>query len=150
MQLVSLILRLGGSVQHTVPKDDVTPGEILILRHIHGEDAVIDIRPTKLDKNRRQEAEWERLSVLYDRSGSIMSTPGEEHRSIMAVLFPGALRKLPTTLEEIGLGELLPPKRRKPAEEGRVDPATVLSPKPDAGDEDEEAGVPAGGQQEAA
>lgn len=104
MQKVNLTLRLGGSLLHTVPKTDVTPAEILILQAIHGQDAVIDIRPVKFDKKVRVEDEWERLTLAYDRAGSFRSAPGEETKSIMATLFPGVMKKLPTTLKEIGLG----------------------------------------------
>lgn len=107
MQLCNLTLRLGGSVLHTVGKINATPAEILILRKIHGDDSCVDIRPTRIDPTVRQEVEWERLSAAYDRAGGLSATPGEEHKSIMQALFPGAMKRLPTTLEEIGLGHLL-------------------------------------------
>jgi hypothetical protein len=77
------------------------------LKKIHGDDACVDIRPTTVDANIRQEKEWERLQAAYDRAGGMQSAPGEEHKSIMGTLFPGAMKRLPTTLEEIGLGHLL-------------------------------------------
>lgn len=107
MQLCNLTLRLGGSLLHTVPKVNTTPAEILILRKIHGDDACVDIRPTRFDKSIRQEPEYDRLSQAYDRAGSLNAAPGDEHKSVMASMFPGAMKKLPTTLEEIGLGHLL-------------------------------------------
>lgn len=107
MQLSNLVLRLGGSVLHTVAKTDCTPAEILVLQRIHGDDAVTDIRPTRVDHTRRHQSEYERLQHKYDRASTFVSTPGEEHKQIMASLFPGAMKKLPLTLEEIGLGHLM-------------------------------------------
>lgn len=115
MQLCNLTLRLGGSPLHTVPKTGVTPAEILVLQHIHGSDAVIDIRPTKIDKHRRHEGEFERLAGLYDRAASA-SAPGDEAKGVMNTLFPGAMKKLPTTLKEIGLGHYLSPAAVEAAE----------------------------------
>ena len=118
MQLCNLTLRLGGSLLHTVPKTDVTPGEILILRAIHGDDACVDIRPTRVDHKMLQNQLWERLAGLYDGASAFQATPGEESKSIMRSLFPGAMRKLPTTLEEIGLGHLMSDASIKAAEAG--------------------------------
>lgn len=162
MQLCNLTLRLGGSLLHTVPVRDATPGEILVLKRIHGDDAVTDVRPTKVDKNRRHEIEWERLSHKYDRGSAFSAQPGEERRSLMETLFPGAVKKLPTTLQEIGLGHLLSPAARKaaaeadrqivPGPEDKSEP-TVISPAAplddndgapvDDGDNDADDGVPA-------
>lgn len=108
MQLCNIVLRLGGSLLHTVPKTDVTPAEILILKRIHGDDAVVDIRPTKFDKKRHQDGEWERLQLAYDRSSAFKSSPGEESGSVLLSLFPGAMKRLPTTLSEIGLADIDP------------------------------------------
>lgn len=107
MQLSNAVVRLDGSQLNTVYKKDVTPAEILVLKRLHGDDAVVDIRPTRVDRNRRHQSEFERLQHKYDRASTFVSTPGEEHKSVMASLFPGAMRKLPLTLEEIGLGHLM-------------------------------------------
>lgn len=127
MQLCNIQLRLGGSLLHTVPKTDVTPAEILVLRALHGEDAVTSVRPTKFDKTRRHEAEFERLSTLYDRAASA-SAPGEEAKSVMGTLFPGAMKKLPVHLKDIGLGYLLSPSSvaaaaREDADQAALDAA---------------------------
>lgn len=104
MQLSSLTLRIGGSLLHTVHKADCTPAEIMVLQRIHGQDAVADVRPTKIDKSIRHNAEYERLAALYDRSGSV-DTPDGPSASILQQMFPGAIKKLPTTLKEIGMGQ---------------------------------------------
>lgn len=118
MQLSNLTLRLNGSMLHTVPKFNCTPAEILILQAIHGSDATVDIRPTRFDKKIIQSHEWERLAKSYDSPGSMVATPGEESRSVMVRLFPGIMKKLPTTLKEIGLGHLLSAASIKAADAG--------------------------------
>lgn len=120
MQLSNVMLRLGGSLLHTVQKTNVTPAEILVLQHIHGTDAVVDIRPTKFDKNRGHGPEFERLANLYDAAASA-SAPGEEAGAILTKLFPGAIKKLPRTLKEIGLGAYEKPE-----------PAAKVEPEPEA------------------
>lgn len=140
MQLCNLVLRLGGSQLHTVPMSKVTPAEILVLQHIHGNDAVTDIRPSKVDKTRRHQSEYERLQHKYDRGSTFTASPGEDRRSIMNTLFPGAVKKLPLTLKEIGLGHVTSPAAIRAAnaptpaveDEGEE---TVLN---DADDEDEQ------------
>ena len=133
MQLANVMVKLGGDNNNIVPKAGVTPAEILVLRHIHGPDCVIDIRPAGFDKKRRHEQEYERLSQRYDRAaGSFTATAGEERKSVMATLFPGALRKLPMTLAEIGEGGApapkrvvepdLPPAPEEPDDEITIDP----------------------------
>lgn len=102
MQCANLTLRLGGSQLHTVPIVDATPAEILVLQRIHGNDAVVDVRPTKTLKSPRHAEIYETLATKYDRAAS-NNAPGEDSKSIMAELFPGAMKKLPTTLKEIGL-----------------------------------------------
>ena len=46
MQLYSCHVRPGGLVTHEVPKYDVSPAEIQLLRSMHGADAVLYITPT--------------------------------------------------------------------------------------------------------
>ncbi len=38
-------VRIGGSIQHEVHKSGLTKAELLVLQHIHGSDAVLDIAP---------------------------------------------------------------------------------------------------------
>jgi hypothetical protein len=102
MQICDVTVRLAGSVQHTVPKTGVTPGEIVLLKHIHGGDSVVDIRPTGKIK-RSDHAEWDRLAASYDQAAA-MPAPGETRVPLMERLFgASAIRKLPKTLKEIGL-----------------------------------------------
>lgn len=106
MQLCDGMLRLGGSLQHTVPMVDLTPAEILVLQHIHGGgDALVDLRPTKMD-TRNHTAEFDRLAGKYDRANAAFSGP-DDPKSIMSTLFPGAMKKLPVTLDDIGMGYIM-------------------------------------------
>lgn len=109
MQICNVIVRLNGSMLHTVPKTGVTPAEILVLQRIHGNDAVVEVRPVKFEKNRSHLKEYDRLASIYDNAASA-SAPGEEGGSIMGLLFPGAMKKLPRTLKEIGMAGLAAPE----------------------------------------
>jgi hypothetical protein len=129
MQLANVMVKLGGDNNNIVPKAGVTPAEILVLRHIHGADCVIDIRPAGHDRKRRHEQEYERLSQRYDKAaGAFTATAGEERKSVMGTLFPGALRKLPMTLADIGEGS-------EPVPEPEIVPD--LPDEPEGADEDE-------------
>jgi hypothetical protein len=90
MELCNATVRLGGSVGHTVEKVDLTPPEIAVLRRIHGQDAVINIAPVRMDK-RGHAVERARLEQLY----------GDQ---VVAEMFPGTMAKLPVMLKDIGLG----------------------------------------------
>lgn len=140
MQICSATIRLAGSVQNTVFRSDLTPAEILVLQAIHGNDAVIDILPIE-KVERSQNAEWDRLTSRYDRSGGPDTPDGKEDVSIVARLFPGAVKRLPVTLSEIGLeaNEAPEPKAErevaeKPKRGGRkaADPAAVIAAAPTA------------------
>lgn len=109
MQLCSATVRLGGLLTSTVHLVGVTPAEIIVLQSIHGSDSVVDIIPTGAEP-RSQHEEWDRLSQKYDRHNSF-STPDGDDGSVMSRLFPGAVKRLPVNLKEIGLGDLLPPEK---------------------------------------
>ena len=124
MQICSATIRLAGSVQNTVYKTDITPAEILVLQSIHGGDAVIDIVPIET-KQRSQHEEWDRLTGLYDRSGGPDTPDGREDVSIVSRLFPGAVKRLPVTLKEIGLEDREAPEQVAPDAEEAIE-----APKP--------------------
>lgn len=64
MQKYNSTLRLGGALTNTVSKNGVTAAEILVLRGLHGEEAVVDISETEMDK-RDHAQERGRLVALY-------------------------------------------------------------------------------------
>lgn len=134
MQICSATIRLAGSVQNTVFRSDITPAEILVLQAIHGQDAVVDIVPIE-HVQRAASTEWDRLMQAYDRSGGPDTPDGKEEASIVAKLFPGAIKRLPETLKEIGLEELEtvdapePKKPRAPrAPKPAGEPEAVVTP----------------------
>ena len=58
-------LAIGSDITHTITKDYVTAPEIVLLRAIHGETAVSEIRPTgSFDHD--SDAERNRLGELYN------------------------------------------------------------------------------------
>lgn len=139
MQLHNVTVRLGGSLNNTVPKFRVTAAEVLVLRHIHGDDSVVDVIPTDFDKKLRHDSEYARLAHVYDRgAGALGDKPGaaDERKSIMGTLFPGAVKRLPVDLHEAGLGELLgEPEPVAPRRRSRAAP--VVAPvveEPEAGE----------------
>ena len=124
MQLCNLTLRHDGSMLNTIPITDAMPAEILILQSIHGSDAVVDIRPTRMART-RQDEEWQRLADKYDKGSSFTAAPGEEAKSVMRSLFPGAVKKLPVSLKEIGMGHLMSPASIAAAEASAASPPVV-------------------------
>jgi hypothetical protein len=64
MQLYNCKVRLDGSVANEVRKADATAAEIEILRAIHGDDAVVDIVETRMDRRAHAE-ERARLNAIY-------------------------------------------------------------------------------------
>lgn len=108
MQLCECEVRLNDSAGHTSMKSNVTPAEILILRAIHGDSAVVNIRPTKMDR-RPWAQEWDRLQMLYGRAGDGLMDSGNGR--LLESLFPGAQKNLPVALKDIGMGHLMNPLR---------------------------------------
>jgi hypothetical protein len=99
MQLCDIELRLGGQLTSTVHKQDVTPAEIQVLWAIHGEDAVTNVRPRKMDK-RTHKAEYDRLVGLYGRAPDGLMDAG--NGALLEKIYPGAQKVLPVSLGDIG------------------------------------------------
>ncbi len=110
MELANCLLALGGDRNNTVPKYDVTPGEIAVMRAIHSEDAVFDIEPTGRSTNRPSPAERERLLAKYPALN-------ESRKPIVLDVYPGVAPVLHQTIADLGLDESLfkPVSRAKPA-----------------------------------
>lgn len=64
MQTYDAMLRLGGDLGNTLAKSALTASEVILLRAIHGSDAVVEIKPKMMDK-RVHADERKRLSGLY-------------------------------------------------------------------------------------
>lgn len=123
MQYCDCEVRLSGSLLNTVPKQNVSVPEILVLRAIHGPDSVVNIRKVRVGKVSHP-AEFDRLLHLYGGAG-LRTEEGQatgQGSLNLHNLFPGAIKRLPITLEEAGisLGEELP-AAQEPAEEVLVE-----------------------------
>ena len=81
MQYATVELRLGGLLTNTVFKHDVTPAEILIFRHIHGDESIASI----VQKDRLVKA-FPKYFEFIDRA------------------FPGPIpQNLPTNFADVGV-----------------------------------------------
>lgn len=110
MQICTATVRLGGLITNTVHMTEVTPSEIVILQSIHGKDSVTDIIPTHVVP-RAQLDEWERLTKKYDEGQVATSDDVDLPRSRLEKLFPGAVKRMFTTLDEAGLSAYVDPNR---------------------------------------
>ena len=99
MDLCTCTVRHNGNLGMTIEKGEhnpVTPAEIVVLRHIHGFDAVVNIQFNR-QTNRSNMNELDRLKRFF----------GE---AVVAECFPGARPQLPSTLAEARLAEDEPPE----------------------------------------
>lgn len=99
MEIVQCNVALGGDLNNTVPKAEVTIAELALLRVIHGEDAVRDVEVTGETAVSSAE-ELARLRETY---------PARDHegRFFVNVLYPGAAPRLYQKLAELALPESL-------------------------------------------
>ncbi len=91
MQLFRCRVNHAGNRDMAIDKTDVTPAEIVLLKHVHGEDSVTHVEFTREGK-RDQREERKRLAELFGAK-------------IFAKVFPGNLPRMPVTLAEAGLSE---------------------------------------------
>ena len=129
MQHVRATVRLSGDLNFTVEKPDITVAEVVLLRAIHGEDAVVNISPI-YKSNESLRDERDRLLGAY--GGNSEPVIKLIHQTFANVAVQG-LEKL----EHIGLThspaggvmEYVPPTARrikiKPAADGGMD---ILEP----------------------
>lgn len=86
MEVATVTVRLAGDLNMQIPRHKVTPPEVMLLRAIHGHDAVVDIKGIHMDR-REHRAEKARLLERYDRK-------------TVERLFPGVLPQLPVTFKD--------------------------------------------------
>lgn len=89
MEMYRAEVCIGGLLTNTVVKEPVTAAEIVILRRVHGDDAVRGIKLLG-SKNREYQKEYDRLVKTYGR-----------HK--VEAAFPGARPILPQNLKDIGI-----------------------------------------------
>lgn len=64
MQILEGKVRLGGSLLNEVRKDEMSAAEVIALRDIHGQDAIVDLYKVT-SKKTDHAAERDRLAKLY-------------------------------------------------------------------------------------
>ena len=115
MQLCDVDVCLAGDRNHVVPKRKVSVAEIEVLRAVHGDDAIQNIKPRGQERRSTAE-ELDRLRRLY--RGNVATEAGLS-RGIVDQVFRGPRPSLPTALKDIGLdykGEDKPSRSKKKAE----------------------------------
>jgi hypothetical protein len=65
MKLYDCQVRLSGNINHSVPKFKCSDLEILMLRHLHGNDSVVHIRSAGSDDKRSEMDEYKHLAGIY-------------------------------------------------------------------------------------
>jgi len=96
METASCTVRLGGDLRNTVFKENVTPAEVVLLKAIHGEEAIVDVELTGSDK-RPHGDERDRLQQRYG------GAKNGDDRTIFSLIFPSPLTPLPVRFSEIGI-----------------------------------------------
>lgn len=97
MEIANCEVRLLGDLNNSVPKQNATPAEILILKAIHGPDAIIKLKISGSDKRSHKE-EYARLEFIYGQ------TVLENGTFIFNKLFPQQFDpKLPVKFSEVGI-----------------------------------------------
>lgn len=103
MQHVTATVRLGGEMNFAIPKPNLTVAEVVLLRLLHGNDAVVDVRPLGTSK-RTLRGEKDRLLGQYGHKPS--------HVEVIDKMFANTAVQPLESLEDIG-----------------VDPSTKPAPK---------------------
>lgn len=113
MQLYSCKVRLSGSLYNEVPKTDITAAEITVLRVIHGNDAVADIKATGSVKR----TDAEERGDLTRRYGKALRA-FDDIKSLNGIF--GVAGALPKELPGVEKAE-----EKKPARRPKVDKADL-------------------------
>lgn len=110
MQHASCLVRINGDIGNIAAKAPVTPAEVVLLRAIHGPDAVSNIKLLNSginDKTSHAE-EIARLRTHY-------TAVNEDGKAIIDLTFPGHAPQLPTSFRDIGVSLDEPKNETAPA-----------------------------------
>ena len=88
MQIALAEILLNGNLQHSTVRVVSAP-EVLILREVHGSDAVINVNESATLERTNTE-EIDRLKLFFGAD-------------VFSKVFPGSMPKLPTTFAEVGV-----------------------------------------------
>lgn len=92
MEIATVHLKLSGDPQNTIFKHNVTPAELAVYAHMHGDDCVqsiSDLRNVELDRD----DVMEKLHEVFRTDNAVAS---------LKSLFPGFSAELPKTFRSIG------------------------------------------------
>jgi hypothetical protein len=103
MKIYSAKIRLSGSIMNEVRRDNLSAPEVILLRHLHGHDAVTDIVEVGGDR-RAHSDERERLGDLYDSGGE---------KGLILTLFGPPHQELPSELPEVSKPVEHKPRRKR-------------------------------------
>ncbi len=138
MQTYNAIVRLGGELHNEVSKNNLTAPEILVLRKVHGQDAVVKIEPSgewedhfgevnvrddvtgeyhKEEREYDDDVEKNRLADTYG-SAIVKDEDGGDPRAAIDRMF-GEFAPLPAELPEYKKA-----RKAQAAEEAKAKPAT--------------------------
>lgn len=95
MQFARCMVRLSGDAGTVIAKAPVSPAEVLLLRAIHGPDAVENLKLMPGNDRAPHGEEMARLRELY--------TAQDESGFIVNRLFPGANPRLPVKFSDVGI-----------------------------------------------
>jgi len=98
MQHASCFVRLSGDLGTDIARAPVTPAEVVLLRAIHGPEAVsrVELIPGSSNDKTPHADELERLRMHY-------TAMTEDGAKVIDKVFPGHAPQLPTTFDEIGI-----------------------------------------------
>lgn len=124
MQTYTAKLRLSGSLFNEVHKTDLTAAEATVLRRLHGDDALVDIKPGK-QVDRDDDEERKRLLEIYGKG----IARNEKIKSLDVILgVPGVA--LPSRIP--GVDVLAAPKTGRRVKVEATEPETDGEPIPQA------------------
>lgn len=121
MRVYNCKVRLAGNIQNEVPRVGVTAAEIMVLRQIHGGDAVIDIKPVREDQSLAHAAVRDYLEATYE-------TARVQGKSVVEHLFGPAHNRLPIELPDMEGAEI---QAEAPIRRARAPRAPAAEPAPD-------------------
>lgn len=99
-ETANILVALGGDLGNTVPKYNVTAGEIAVLQVIHGGDAILDIEPSGVVK-RTPRVERARLDFEYSSDSK-----KKQKTCPVEALYPGAAARIFQRLDELRLASV--------------------------------------------
>lgn len=118
MKYYSAYIRPAGDLHTEVHKDNLSAPEVMLLRHLHGVDAVLKVQYIG-DKNTKHKAERERLAMAYGGNE-------ERGKALLREIFGSDMSPLPLELEDVQPEPLLDDEDDNEQVVDKKDPEPVL------------------------